>query len=80
MPDSFSHIHSYLNICGLLITDRTACIVQKDVDDTVVLVTSNLAKVDYTTAQAMDVYTVLVNRKIVCDKAGFDALMARIAK
>ena len=43
-------------------------------------VTSNLAKVDYTTAQAMDVYTVLVNRKIVCDKAGFDALMARIAK
>ena len=60
--------------------DRTACIVQKDVDDTVVLVTSNLAKVDYTTAQAMDVYTVLVNRKIVCDKAGFDALMARIAK
>ena len=60
--------------------DRTACIVQKDVDDTVVLVTSNLPKVDYSTAQAMDVYTVLANRKLVCDKAGFDALMARIAK
>ena len=60
--------------------DRTACIVQKDVDDTVVLVTSNLPKIDYSTAQAMDVYMVLANRKLVCDKAGFDALMARIAK
>ena len=60
--------------------DRTACIVQKDVDDTVVLVTSNLPRVDYSTAQALDVYTVLANRKLVCDKAGFDALMARIAK
>ncbi len=60
--------------------DRTACIVQKDVDDTVVLVTSNLPKIDYSTAQALDVYTVVANRKLVCDKAGFDALMARIAK
>ena len=47
---------------------------------TVLLVTSNLPRVDYSTAQALDVYTVMVNRKIVCDKAGFDALMARIAK
>ena len=60
--------------------DRTACIVQKDVDDTVVLVTSNLPRIDYSTAQALDVYTVLANRKLVCDKDGFDALMARIAK
>jgi len=60
--------------------DRTAVIVQKDVDDTVVLVTSNLPKIDYSTAQALDVYTVMVNKKIVCDKAGFDAIMARIAK
>ena len=60
--------------------DRTACIVQKDVDDTVVLVTSNLPRVDYSTAQALDVYTVLANRKLVCDKAGFDALLERIAK
>ena len=59
---------------------RTACVVQKDVDDTVVLVTSNLPEVDYSTAQALDVYTVLASRKLVCDKAGFDALMARIAK
>ena len=27
-----------------------------------------------------DVAVVLANRKLVCDKAGFDALMARIAK
>ena len=60
--------------------DRTACVVQKDVDDTVVLVTSNLPRIDYSTAQALDVYTVMVNRKLVCDKAGFDAIMARIAK
>ena len=60
--------------------DRTAVVVQKDVDDTVVLVTSNLPTIDYSTAQALDVYTVMANRKIVCDKAGFDALMARIAK
>ena len=60
--------------------DRTAVIVQKDVDDTVVLVTSNLPRIDYSTAAALDVYTVLANRKLVCDKAGFEALMARIAK
>jgi large subunit ribosomal protein L4 len=60
--------------------DRTAVVVQKDVDDTVVLVTSNLARIDYSTAQALDVYTVLANRKLVCDKAAFEALMARIAK
>ena len=59
--------------------DRTACIVQKDVDDTVVLVTSNLPRIDYCTAQALDVYTVMVNRKLVCDAAGFEALMARLA-
>ena len=59
---------------------RTACLVQKDVADTVLLVTSNLPRVDYSTAQALDVYTVLASRKLVCDKAGFDALMARIAK
>jgi large subunit ribosomal protein L4 len=59
--------------------DRTACVVQKDVDDTVVLATSNLPRIDYCTAQALDVYTVLANRKLVCDKAGFEALMARIA-
>ena len=60
--------------------DRSAIIVQKDVDDTTLLVTSNLPRIDYSTAQALDVYTVMVNKKLVCDKAGFDALLARIAK
>ena len=60
--------------------DRSACIVQKNVDDTVLLVTSNLPRIDYSTAQALDVYSVLVNKKLVCDQAGFDALMARIEK
>ena len=60
--------------------DRTAIVVQKEVDDTTLLVTSNLPRIDYTTAQAIDVYTLLANKKIVCDKAGFDALMAHMAK
>ena len=60
--------------------DRTAVVVQKDVDDTVVLATSNLPRIDYSTAQALDVYTVMANRVLVCDKAGFDALMERLAK
>ena len=59
---------------------RTACIVQKDVDDTVVLAASNIPTVDYSTAQALDVYSLLVARKVVCDKAGFDVLLSRIAK
>ena len=60
--------------------DRTAVIIQKEVDDTVVLATSNLPRIDYCTAQGLDVYTVLANRKLVCDQAGYDALVARIAK
>lgn len=60
--------------------DRSACIIQKDVDDTVLLVTSNLPRIDYSTATALDVYTLMVNKKIVCDKAGFDQLVARLAK
>ena len=60
--------------------DRTAVIIQKEVDDTVVLATSNLPRIGYCTAQGLDVYTVLANRKLVCDQAGYDALVARIAK
>ena len=33
-----------------------------------------------TNAERADVYTVLANRKLVCDKAGFDALLERISK
>ena len=60
--------------------DRTAVIVQKDVDDTVFLTMRNLPGIDYSTAGSLDVYTVLANRKLVCDKDGFDALMARVVK
>ena len=82
--DAFSFEAPKTKLMAKLLKDlgveRSACIVQKDVDDTVVLVTSNLPKIDYSTAQALDVYTVMVNRQIVCDQAGFDALMARLAK
>ena len=60
--------------------DRSAIIVQKDVDDTTLLVTSNLPRVDYSTAQALDVYSLMLARKVVCDKAGFDVLVGRIVK
>ena len=60
--------------------DRTAVFVQKDVDETVFLTMRNLPGIDYSTAGSLDVYTVLANRKLVCDKDGFDALMARITK
>lgn len=60
--------------------DRSAIIVQKDVDDTTLLVTSNLPRVDYSTAQALDVYSLMLAKKVVCDKAGFDVLLGRIAK
>lgn len=60
--------------------ERTAVIVQKDVDDTVFLTMRNLPGIDYSTAQSLDVYTVLANRALVCDKDGFDALLARIAR
>ena len=60
--------------------DRSAVIIQKEVDDTVLLTASNLPRIDYSTAQAIDVYTLMVNKTLVCDQAGFDALMARMAK
>ena len=60
--------------------ERTAVVVQKEVDDTTLLVTSNLPRIDYSTAAALDVYTLLANRQVVCDKAGFDALLERISK
>ena len=82
--DAFSFEAPKTKLMAKLLKDlgveRSACIVQKDVDDTVVLVTSNLPRIDYSTAQALDIYTLMVSKKIVCDQAGFDALMARIAK
>ena len=60
--------------------DRSAIVVQKEADDTTILVTSNLPRIDYSTARALDVYSLMVAKKVVCDKAGFDVLMARIAK
>ena len=59
---------------------RSALVIQKEVDDTTLLVISNLPRVDYSTAQALDVYTLMANKTVVCDQAGFDALMARMAK
>ena len=60
--------------------ERSAVVVQKDADETVILVTSNLPRIDYSTARAIDVYTLMVSKQVVCDQAGFDALIERLAK
>ena len=60
--------------------ERSAVVVQKDADETVILVTSNLPRIDYSTAQAIDVYTLMASKQVVCDQAGFDALIERLAK
>ena len=59
--------------------ERSSVVVQKEVDDTTLLATSNLPRTDYATAQSLDVYTLMAAEKIVCDKAGFDVLASRIA-
>ena len=60
--------------------DRSALVVNENYDELLDKVVHNLPRVDYATAAAINPYAVLLFRKIVCDKAGFDALMARIAK
>jgi len=57
--------------------ERTAVIVTGKADETVARMSANLARAVTTTAQAIDVYTLLAYKTLVADKAGFDALLAR---
>ena len=68
---------SFLKGIGI---DRSALVITAQYDELLEKVTMNLPRVDYAEAAAINTYAVLLFKKIVCDKAGFDALMARIAK
>ena len=59
--------------------DRSALVVTADINETIDRMVRNLPRVDSATANEINPYAVLLFRKIVCDKAGYDALMARIA-
>ncbi len=58
--------------------ERSALVVTAAFDETVSRVTANLARTAAVTAAEADVYTLLKFRTIVCDKAGFEALVKRM--
>ena len=58
--------------------ERSALVVTGAFDETVFRVTANLARAASVTAGEADVYSILKYRTIVCDKAGFDALVKRM--
>jgi large subunit ribosomal protein L4 len=59
--------------------ERDALVVTGKFDESVLQVTKNLARAMYETAGAVDVYTLLTFRTVVCSKEGFDALVKRLA-
>ena len=59
--------------------DRSALVITADINETIDRMVRNLPRVDSATALEINPYAVLLFRKIVCDKAGYDALMARVA-
>ena len=58
---------------------RSALVVTEKFDENVFRMTANLARAAWLTANEADVYSVLKFKTIVCDKAGFDALVKRMA-
>ena len=59
--------------------ERSALVLTGEVNDMVDLMVRNLPRVDSATPAEINPYAVLLFKNIVCDKAGFDALMARVA-
>ena len=58
--------------------DRTALVVTGEVDENILKMTGNLPRAAAMSAAEVDVYTLMRFRKLVADKAGFAALMARM--
>ena len=58
--------------------DRTALVVTGAVDENILKMTGNLPRAAAMSAAEVDVYTLMRFRKLVADKAGFAALMARM--
>jgi len=59
--------------------DRSAILLTVEPNETLDLMVRNLPRVDSATVAEINPYAVLLFDKLVCDKAGFDALMARAA-
>jgi large subunit ribosomal protein L4 len=59
--------------------ERSALIVTEQFDENVFRVTANLARAAWVTACEADVYSMLKFKTIVCDKAGFEALVKRMS-
>lgn len=59
--------------------ERSALVVTAEYDELLEKVVRNLPRVDYATAIELNPYAVMLFKNIVCDKAGYDALLARIA-
>ena len=59
--------------------ERSAAIITADFNETLARITANIPKKTYSTARSIDVYSLLAAKTVVADKAGFDALMARMA-
>ena len=59
--------------------ERSALVLTAEINDTIDLMVRNLPRVDSATPAEINPYAVLLFKNIVCDKAGFDALMARVA-
>ena len=58
--------------------ERSALVVTAEPNETIDLMVRNLPRVDSATATEINPYAVLLFKTIVADKAGFDALMARM--
>ena len=58
--------------------DRTALVVTGAVDENILKMTGNLPRAAAMSAAEVDVYTLMRFKTLVADKAGFDALMARM--
>ena len=67
---------SFLKTIGV---ERSALVLTADFNETIALMVRNLPRVDSAMASELNPYAVLLFKNIVCDKAGFDALMARVA-
>lgn len=60
--------------------ERSVLIVVDEMDENVYLSARNLPYADIATAEEIDVYSILLNRKLVATQAGFEALQARMLK
>ena len=67
---------SFLKKIGV---ERSALLLTAEPNENLYLMTRNLPRVDEAAANEINPYAVLLFKTIVCDQAGYEALMARVA-